>query len=240
MRYLLFTLLLLTAPTWAQTGWKWERSNIIRLGPGYEFKWSSPSLTAAPETKEIEGWQKALTALMAGWTKEFCQEAEKAFEEAKDSKFKPNAWSSEGDFQIVWSDSKTMIVRWSGYDYRGGAHGMPFIEVRVLSLDRPGELLPASFLFEQSPEALKTISELARAELTEMLEEQELDDWALKGTAPEWDNYQLIYPVTEDGETTFEVIFPPYQVAPYAAGSPTVQLPFNKIRPLAFKLGQQK
>ncbi len=237
MRYLVFTLLLLTAPTWAQTGWKWDTSNIIRLGPGYEFKWSSPILKEAPTDQGAEAWQKALEEEMESWAQEFCQDAEKAFEEAKDSQYKPNAWSSEGEFQVVWTDPQVMIVRWSGYDYRGGAHGMPFQEVRVLAQEKPGELLESSYLFEQDPEALKTISELARAQLLESFEEEELDEWALKGSAPEWDNFRLLYPVDEEGEKSFELIFPPYQVAPYAAGSPTVQLDFKTLRALAKKMG---
>ena len=49
------------------------------------------------------------------------------------------------------------------------------------------------------------------------------DEWMLEGTAPKPENFQLVVP----GEDGLEVIFSSYQVAPYAAGTPSVEIPWS-------------
>lgn len=234
-------LVLFSSQSRAEELWQWSSDSTVRIGQGYEFKWSSPNLTAAPgQEADLKRWQKLLQQQTEDWANEFSQEAELAFAEAEKEGYKLNPWSSDGDFSVVWSDSKTLVVRWSGYDYRGGAHGLPFLEVQVLSLDSPTKLHPSSYLFNQDRGALEEISKLARVELAKVLaEDSGLDDWALKGSAPKWDNFRVLYPVLEDGKAAFEVIFPSYQVTSYAGGTPTVSLDFEKLAPWAKNLGKR-
>ncbi len=230
----LFLLLLASSPVQSQEApWAWTPSTLELHGNEITFEWAVPKLVRAPG--DAAHWQKLLDRRMRDRMGEF----QTAFEEARredavllreNPDYKPNPWESSGGYRVVWQDPQQLVLLWHGYDYRGGAHGLPVYEVTVLSSGQPDDLLPPQALFQDVPELLPTLSEAARAALASQSPEP-LDEWALKGSAPAWENYSVIYPSFENGRRRFEVIFPPYQVAPYAAGAPTVEVPWEVLAP---------
>jgi hypothetical protein len=51
--------------------------------------------------------------------------------------------------------------------------------------------------------------------------------WVREGSGTDWNNYELFY-VREGGIT---IIFPPYQIAPYAAGIFELELNWEELEP---------
>ncbi len=226
-------LLVLTSPVFAQTGWKWEAQTHEAREEGYKFKWSYPKLLSGPG--DTKNWQRLLDRKVADWANEFQNDFDDNQKELRKTREQyPDTpsmeWGSEGSYQVVWQDERRLVLLWQGYDFRGGAHGAHFLEVSVLDAQQPDSLLPPSSLFDDETEVLRTLSEVTRVNLAEQFG-QPLDEWALKGTEPKWENFSIVYPNNTAGTERFEVIFPSYQVAPYAAGTPTVEIPFEVLAP---------
>lgn len=99
----------------------------------------------------------------------------------------------------------------------GGAHGLQ--ATKTFSFSASGSPITLDSLFTNTDTALKSISVYVQAEL--MKREFADVDWIKEGAAPTKDNYQQ-FVVTDDGIT---FLFDPYQVAPYAAGLQTVNVP---------------
>lgn len=239
LRYLplLWALLLLAAssPVQAESPWKWEAKTLDIAEDGYHFKWSYPKLSASPG--DTANWQKLLDRKVADWANEFqnsYKESRQEFEEIRRANpdYVPSPWGSEGSYHLAWQDERRLILTWHGYDYRGGAHGLPIIEVTVLDTQEPDSLLPPSSLFIDQTEVLRTLSEVSRQKLAEQFTDP-LDEWAIKGTEPSWENFSLVYPVNTESPAHFKVIFAPYQVGPYAIGTPSVEIPFEALAPWA-------
>jgi len=133
-------------------------------------------------------------------------------------------WSLEIDYSTPYRTDKLAAFRLSGYEYRGGAHGMPIIETLLIDL-ADGRLLTPADLFRSDSDWLQVLSERSRVALKDRdLLGPDLD-WLNRGTAPDVENFQLLMP----GPDGLTVIFPPYQVAPYAAGPQEVVVPWDEL-----------
>jgi hypothetical protein len=237
MRLILPLLLLFSGTSLAQTSWTWTPKTLELHGDMVSFEWAVPKLSATPG--DTAQWQKLLDRAVAERLNEF----QTAFEEARrenvklrreNPEYTPNPWESQGGYQAVWADNRRLVLLWQGYDYRGGAHGLPFMEVTVLDSEQPDSLLPPSSLFNDEAAVLEALSAASRASLQEQLTgDQDEDDWLYSGTSPKWENFTVVYPTSVDGPDRWEVIFPSYQVAPYAAGTPTVTIPWETLSPMA-------
>lgn len=228
-------LLFLTSPVIADPAWKWKAKTLDVSGQGFRFTWSYPKLSTTPGDTDL--WQKQLDRKIADWANEFQNDYETQLKDNKkfleeNPDYQPVPWTMEGSYQIVWQDEQHLIILWQGHDFRGGAHGAHVLEVSVLNSQQPDSLLPPSSLFTDEAEVLRNLSEVTRVKLAEHFG-QPLDEWALKGTEPTWENFSLTYPINTGGTARFEVIFPSYQVAPYAAGTPTVDFSFEVLAPWA-------
>jgi hypothetical protein len=234
----LLLLLVTSSPAWAVNPWVWQPKTLELHGENVSFEWAVPKLLSSPgDTAE---WQKLLDHEVADRLNEF----ENAYEQARQENarlllenpdYRPKPWESSGGYQAVWEDPRHLVLLWKGYDYRGGAHGLPVLKVTVLSTEHPDSLLPPSSLFRDDASVLEVLSSASRQSLREQMAQQrtEVDEWMLKGTEPGWQNFGVVYPTRVDGPPRFEVIFPSYQVAPYAAGTPTVQIPWELLSPFA-------
>lgn len=231
----LFLLFCHASPVRAEAPWEWRPSTLELHGKGIKFEWALPRLVRTPG--DTAQWQKLLDKRMRSQLSEF----QSAFEDAQKENarlrlempdYRPNPWESSGGYQVVWEDAQHLVLLWQGYDYRGGAHGIPVMEVTVLDAEQPDSLLPPSSLFSDEAKVLEALSTATRAGLASQFSEG-LDEWALKGTEPVWENFSIVYPSHVDGPPRFEVIFPSYQVAPYVAGTPTVEISWDVLAPYA-------
>lgn len=134
-----------------------------------------------------------------------------------------NPWSLDVNGTVTLRSPFTAVLL-EGYEYQGGAHGLPYLEVLYFEKGSGRQLSQESLL---SPEAYDSLSALARQELVKQGFDTD-DDWMLKGTEPTQDNYSLLVP-TEEGVTIY---FHSYQIAPYAAGVPTVEFAWPVVEGL--------
>lgn len=155
----------------------------------------------------IENYKKDVLA-------EFQGEYDKAVQE--DGIFNP--WSLDVDGLITYR-GKFWCMRIGGYDYRGGAHGMPFLDSFYFDAETKKQLVDDDLFL---PGLYEKLCELCRADLIKQGFEAD-DDWMMRGTEPTASNYRVI--VADKGGLI--VLFNPYQVAPYAAGVPEVTIPWG-------------
>jgi hypothetical protein len=105
-----------------------------------------------------------------------------------------------------------------------GAHPNAFY--RTFTFDRAtGEELEIADLFIPRAAYLTRLSAIAEFELSKSLGDFVDVDYIRQGTAPESLNFQS-YSIEGN---SLVLIFPPYQVAPYAAGTQTVSIPLSQL-----------
>ncbi len=119
------------------------------------------------------------------------------------------------------------------YHYMDGARGLQTLETFVFD-KKKGQLIQLRDLFKDST-VLEPISRHTRNKVAERFYDansfQNLKssaiDWIREGTAPEFKNYSTYVPFgeTDEGIIGILVRFPPYQVAPYSAGTLGVLIP---------------
>ena len=138
--------------------------------------------------------------------------------------FHSNApWFLSVDAKLSY-DEKFTAVEIHAYSFRGGAHGIPYLDVLYFSKDSNR---PMRFQDLLKPEAASELSRLSRKRLV-ALGFKANDEWMLKGTKPLLENFRLIVPRKDK----VEIVFDAYQVAPYAAGTPKVELSWDELKPL--------
>ncbi len=128
-------------------------------------------------------------------------------------------------YAVPQNDTDRVSVVFSGYEFTGGAHGMHIYQTLVFDA-RTGQRLAMSDVLKTDG-YLKKVADACRAKLQTMegIKDMSDDDWLKQGTEPTADNYRYWY-ATKD---TLHVIFPPYQVAAYAAGDFDVAIPFSEL-----------
>lgn len=105
-----------------------------------------------------------------------------------------------------------------------GAHPNTFF--RTFTFDRAtGEELKIDELFVPKSDYLTRLSAIAEFELSKSLGDMADLDYIRQGVAKDPINFQSY---ALDGDTLV-LIFPPYQVAPYAAGTQTVEIPLMQL-----------
>ena len=134
-----------------------------------------------------------------------------------------NPWSLDLNGRVSYR-GKFWCLAISGYDYRGGAHGLPILEAVYFDAQSKKELAQSELL---KANGLQQLSRWCREDLISQGFEAN-DEWMLKGTEPVEENFQVIIPNKEG----VEIVFSSYQVAPYAAGTPSVMLSWEQARKL--------
>lgn len=133
-------------------------------------------------------------------------------------------WSLSIDYDTPYRTSRYLAIPFSGYEYTGGAHGMPLILPLVIDLST-GRPIPPEGLFKPGSDWIKTLSERCYSALRgrDLLGNDE--EWLREGTAPKPENFSLLFP----GPDGLTVTFAPYSVAPYAAGIQEVLIAYKDL-----------
>lgn len=136
-------------------------------------------------------------------------------------------WSLTLDYDSPHRTDRYLAIPFTGYEYTGGAHGMPLNLPLVIDL-ASGRRVPPEGLFRPGTNWLERLSEHCLKALRgrELLSAD--DQWLREGTAPTLENYGLLLP----GSDGLTVTFAPYSVAPYAAGIQEVLIPYRELKGL--------
>lgn len=159
---------------------------------------------------------------------------------------KPNCESYEGytgecvininvDSSVSKLSSKYLSISFTNYQfYPGSAHPIHYLVSLNFDLDT-GEELKLSDFFVQNSNYLNILSEKLRKSLAEKLSMEMSDSMLLDGTKPDGQHFQN-FVLSDEG---FVFVFGDYEVAPYAAGNPTVLISYGELSSLlkpAFQL----
>jgi len=150
-------------------------------------------------------------------------------------------------YDAVLDTPALVAIAADGSRYTGGAHGEPLVE-RFVWLATEERLLGAAELVPERAgwlaigdyvqEQLHTASSV-RADADRLEPEararvvRDADEMIEEGTGPDPDNFSRFEPVVDAAGriTAVRFVFPPYQVAPYALGTQTVDVPAAVILP---------
>ncbi len=119
-------------------------------------------------------------------------------------------------------------------EFTGGAHDNMYFKTFTYDFANNKEIAFRE-MFQEEHNPLNTIVPLSQAQLTQTLGDSQM---LLNGTAEEFKNYAHFAPTAEE----LLIFFPPYQVAPWAAGPQTVKLKWediNVVLKLPFFLGNE-
>lgn len=125
---------------------------------------------------------------------------------------------------MVSSSTRTISYIYTTYEYTGGAHNNTFFT--TFTFDRTtGAPLSLSDLFAPGTDYLGALSQIARATLPAQLGALANAQMLSAGTAPDAKNFSAFF----IDNSTLDILFAPYAVAPYAAGPQTLQIPLANL-----------
>jgi peptidoglycan-N-acetylglucosamine deacetylase len=125
--------------------------------------------------------------------------------------------------EVKHSDTLVSLV-FTVYEFTGGAHGNTITQTYLFDLQN-GTTLTLDDLFTDTAAALEVINPLVEADISAKLGDMLDAQWLQDGTGTNPNNYQSF---ALDGANLI-FYFPPYQVAPYAAGTQTVSIPLSQL-----------
>lgn len=116
-------------------------------------------------------------------------------------------------------------IQFSIYDFTGGAHGNIRFETFTFDLANQ-QVLNFEDLFQDEFDPLVSIAPIVQTDLETQLGDMTDSQWITDGTGSNANNYRN-FAITEDSLIFF---FPPYQVAAYAAGPQSVEIPLADLQ----------
>lgn len=132
-------------------------------------------------------------------------------------------WEMVVDYEAFQYSDTIQSYNFTIYEYTGGAHGNTAFRTFNFNLNEEREITLDDLLDDAG---LETVEPIARQQLQDRLGEMLDADWLEEGTAPNPQNYQHFVLTPE----AIVFYFPPYQVAPYAAGTQSVAVPLSDLQ----------
>lgn len=134
-----------------------------------------------------------------------------------------------GDYAVSFFDKNLLVLELYGYNYPfGAAHGMPsrvYVHLNIAT----GEMYALKDLFKPGAPYTQRLTEIVKKQIATNPEY----DYVFPDSKVEVKPDQLFY-VTRDA---LKILFPPYEIAPYAAGYPTFTIPYAEIADILDKNG---
>jgi hypothetical protein len=132
------------------------------------------------------------------------------------------------DYSVVMYDENGISICLDIYPFLGGAHGMLYFETVNFDLEKMS-LVELKDLFVAGYDYPGIISDYCRGDLARQINERGFEvemQWLEEGTDPENTDNFINFLVTP---SELIIKFPAYQVAPYAAGDFTVNIPYQEF-----------
>lgn len=146
---------------------------------------------------------------------------------SQDLKYLPKGMNNyiEVSYDVVLANDNIVSLKFLDSEYAGGAH--PNYMSFTMNVDlKTGRELELRDLFKPNSDYLKAISEYAIADLKKRQPDVTDDTFVKDGASADAANFRS-WNITKKG---LLINFDPYQVAPYAAGSQEVIIPFDKLK----------
>lgn len=152
------------------------------------------------------------------------QESDEDMGEDSDYDYTYYDYTYEVGYTISLLSDQYLSVLAEGYEYAGGAHGMPFRTAHIFDLET-GEQVKGESLFDVSEEQFRERKLEAYSELIAQDEEEIYWQNAIS-VVEENTDFDSGYYLTENGVTFY---YEPYALAPYAAGYVEATVPYEKL-----------
>lgn len=129
-------------------------------------------------------------------------------------------YTFDGNYQVRFNSEELLSLEQVYMDYLGGAHPNTYLDTINVDL-RTGQLLGLSDMFKAGSDYLPRLNAIVAKQVAEQRQQEMFFDKAieLKGT----ENFYI----TENAELV--IVYPPYAVAPYAAGMVKFIVPINQV-----------
>jgi Protein of unknown function (DUF3298) len=144
-------------------------------------------------------------------------------------------WDLNLDISVDGRTADLINVQVEGSSFTGGAHPVPIIDSFTYDIQRQ-KLITLADLFTDQAAAEKVFAAESRRQLLTGLDDEEeplasSPEQIREGTEPGKNHYKVFALLTgEDGKARgLTFIFPPYQVAPYVAGTQAVDVPASRF-----------
>lgn len=168
---------------------------------------------------------KAIDDELAAWVKQ--EAADFKTQSAPDPDSAAGAYTLDISYEVARNDAKGFAVLFTESTYTGGAHpNHDFIAFNYLMPDAWHVQLPEIL---DGSKALERLSALVTTDLTRQFREQDgatEPEWDKSGAGPEWSHFATFVLLPD----ALRIVFPPYQVASYAAGEQESRIPLSALR----------
>jgi len=135
-------------------------------------------------------------------------------------------YSDEIDYHINYNQNNLLSVEFSGYNYSGGAHGIPF--VKTLNFDlKTGKELKLNDIFKTDSNYLNYFSTQSKQKLATKFANTDMQEYFNEGLEPKNENYEN-WSFTPNGG--INITFGAYQVVAYAFGTPTIHFTTEDLK----------
>jgi hypothetical protein len=143
---------------------------------------------------------------------------------------KPSDYTYSADFDVEFFKKELLVLKLSGYLYPiGAAHGMPSLVYPHINLV-DGTFYELKDLFKKDSPYVQILSDI----IDEKIKTDETYSYvfpdAFKGIKPDQPFYV--------SDKALYIYFTPYEIAPFAAGFPTFEIPYYKIMNLIDQKGE--
>lgn len=148
-------------------------------------------------------------------------DGKKALEDAKNYGYEARPYILLVDYDISYNEKNIISITSTYHQYTGGAHGNTLTETSNINL-KTGEKIVLKDLFKEGVNYKKIITE-------EIKKQMAAGNKFYPGAAATLDSIsddQSFY-ITEDG---IVIYYQPYEIAPYATGTPEFKIPFSMLK----------
>lgn len=200
----------------------------------FKYGWPREGAEIAPLNTWLRGNGETIL-------KRWQAQAKRDFAASKDDGWVWRTYSYEERYAVAADTPRMLVMISDGYQYTGGAHGMPIATAIIWDKGSARRLATGQVI---DVSALKRI---AQARFCEILDEQRAEKRGEPVPADRPDMFdecidiakQMIVPVSTGGSTldTIRVIVGPYEAGPYAEGSYVIDLPMTTDLLPAVKAG---
>ncbi len=195
------------------------------LLPAGAYTWQSPAYVIAanyPTTTPLASGanEKAIARIQS-----YIGETISQFKNKGNAAYPPG--SAKQTLQIkylVSSSPRTVSYIFTIYENTLGAHGNLFFHTFTFDTSTGAELTLAD-LFAPNTAYLDTLSAISRAQLPGVIGKNSDTGFITRGTTPEAKNFENFF--IDNGY--LDILFDPYQVAPYAVGPQTLRIPLATL-----------
>lgn len=192
----------------------------------YTIAYTYPEISGLKDLKIQDAINKSLTKFSS------ITKTKADFEEALKSdpvvNQDPNftGYSDEIDYHINYNQNNVLSIEFSGYNYSGGAHGIPF--VKTLNFDlKTGKELKLNDVFKPDSDFLKYFSVDSKDKLATKFASPGGQEFFNEGLDPKNENFEN-WTFTPNGG--LNITFDAYQVVAYAYGTPTIHFTSEDLK----------